>query len=136
VSEHIVRLNPETLHETPGYHHVTIVQRGRTAFLAGQCPLDRAGALVGAGDMIAQVDQVIANALAALAAAGARPLDVVRSVIYVVSDETPVLGRVWQQLTQSELGPAFGSASTLLGVAQLGFSGQLVELDLTAALPE
>jgi hypothetical protein len=28
------------------------------------------------------------------------------------------------------------SASTLLGVARLGFTGQLVELDLTAALPE
>jgi enamine deaminase RidA (YjgF/YER057c/UK114 family) len=136
VPEHIVRLNPESLHETPGYHHVTVVQRGRTAYLAGQCPLDRTGTLVGAGDITAQVDQIIANALAALAAAGARPLDVVRSVIYAVSGETPVLGQVWRQLTQSELGPAFGSASTLLGVAQLGFSGQLVELDLTAALPD
>jgi enamine deaminase RidA (YjgF/YER057c/UK114 family) len=136
VSEHIVRLNPEGLHETPGYHHVTVVQPGRTVYLAGQCPLDRAGTLVGPGDIAAQVDQLIANALAALAAGGARPSDVVRSVIYVVSDETAVLGQVWRQLTQSPLGPAFESASTLLGVAQLGFTGQLVELDLTAALAD
>jgi enamine deaminase RidA (YjgF/YER057c/UK114 family) len=136
VPEHIVRLNPPGLHETPGYHHVTVVQRGRTAYLAGQCPLDRAGILVGPGDIAAQVDQVVANSLLALAAAGSRPLDVVRSVIYVVSGETSVLGQVWRQLTESELAPAFGSASTLLGVAQLGFSGQLVELDLTAALPD
>ncbi|MBC6463625.1 RidA family protein, partial [Actinomadura sp. HBU206391] len=27
------------------------------------------------------------------------------------------------------------TASTLLGVAQLGFPGQLIEVDLTAALP-
>ncbi len=134
--EHIVRLNPESLHETPGYHHVTVVQQGRIAYLAGQCPLDRTGTLVGDGDITVQVDQIIANSLAALAAAGARPRDVVRSVIYVVSSETPVLGQVWRQLTQSELGPALASASTLLGVAQLGFSGQLVELDLTAALPD
>jgi hypothetical protein len=31
---------------------------------------------------------------------------------------------------------AFTSASTLLGVARLGFPGQLVELDLTAALSD
>ncbi|HEY1481063.1 MAG TPA: RidA family protein [Gaiellales bacterium] len=134
--EHLVRLNPEGLHATPGYHHVTVAQQGRTAYLAGQCPLDRDGALVGAGDISAQVDQVIANALAALAAAGARPVDVVRSVIYVVSGETSVLGQVWRRLTESDLGPAFTSASTLLGVAQLGFGGQLVELDLTAALAD
>jgi hypothetical protein len=41
---------------------------------------------------------------------------------------------VWQQLATSELGPAFSTASTLLGVACLGFPGQLVELDVTAAL--
>jgi enamine deaminase RidA (YjgF/YER057c/UK114 family) len=136
VPEHILRLNPESLHKTPGYHHVTVVQRGRTVYLAGQCPLDRAGALVGPGDVAAQVEQIIANALAALAAGGARPSNVVRSVIYVVSGETAVLGQVWRQLTQSTLRPAFESASTLLGVAQLGFTGQLVELDLTAALPD
>ncbi|MFD2356803.1 Rid family hydrolase [Nonomuraea ferruginea] len=41
----------------------------RTAFLAGQCPLDQTGAIVGPGDLDAQIDQVAANALAALAAA-------------------------------------------------------------------
>jgi hypothetical protein len=35
----------------------------------------------------------------------------------------------WQRL-----GSAFTTASTLLGVTRLGFSGQLVEVDLTAAL--
>ncbi|GAB3160256.1 Rid family hydrolase [Micromonospora sonneratiae] len=132
----INRVNPEELHETPGYHHITIVEAGRTAYLAGQCPLDRSGTLVGPGDIDAQVDQVAANAAAALAAAGAGPEDVVRSVIYVVSDDGAVLAAVWQRLTGSVIGPAFTTASTLLGVARLGFSGQLVELDLTAALPD
>ena len=132
----IERLNPPELHQPPGYHHVTVVDACRTAYLAGQCPLDGSGALVGAGDLMAQVDQVAANALAALGAAGAGPEDVVRSVIYVVSDETTVLGQVWRRLTSSVIAPAFATASTLLGVAQLGFTGQLVELDLTASLPE
>lgn len=130
----LTRINPETLHPTPGYHHVTIAPADRLAFLAGQCPLDRSGAVVGTDDLPAQVEQVVANALAALAAAGATPAEVVRSVVYVVSDDSAVLGAVWRQLRESPLAPAFESASTLLGVAALGFSGQRVEIDLTAAL--
>jgi enamine deaminase RidA (YjgF/YER057c/UK114 family) len=130
----IARYNPENLHGTPGYHHVTVVEPGRLAFLAGQCPLDAAGALVGVDDVDRQVDQVAANAAAALAAIGAQPDQVVRSVIYVVTDDREVLAAAWRRLCASVIGPAFTSASTLLGVAQLGFPGQLVEVDLTAAL--
>jgi enamine deaminase RidA (YjgF/YER057c/UK114 family) len=135
MSARITRINPSGLHATPGYHHVTVVESGRTAYLAGQCPLDASGAVVGIGDHAAQAEQVAANSLTALAAVGAGPQDVVRSVIYVVSGRTPVLSAVWDTLTASALGAAFGTASTLLGVAQLGFTGQLVELDLTVALP-
>jgi enamine deaminase RidA (YjgF/YER057c/UK114 family) len=132
----IRRVNPGSLHQTPGYHHITVVEAGRMAFLAGQCPLDREGRVVGGASHEAQTDQVAANALLALAAVSAQPEDVVRSVIYVVSDDERVLGAVWRRLNASELGAAFTSASTLLGVAKLGFPGQLVELDLTAALPD
>lgn len=138
----ITRINPELLHATPGYHHITIVESGRMAFLAGQCPLDATGTVVGIDDATAQidlavqVDQVAANALVALTAAGTTPELVVRSVIYVASGDNAVLSAVWRQLTDSVIGAAFTTASTLLGVAQLGFRGQLVELDLTAALPD
>ncbi|MFE9251260.1 RidA family protein [Streptomyces sp. NPDC007088] len=132
----ISRINPEQSHATPGYHHVTVVESGRTAHLAGQCPLDLDGRLVGPGALDLQIDQVVANALTALAAVSARPDQVVRSVVYVRSDSSGVLGTAWRRLTGSALGPAFTSASTLLGVAQLGFTGQLVEVDLTVALPD
>jgi len=131
----VTRVNPDQLHPTPGYHHVTVVAAGRMAFLAGQCPLNCHGELVGVDDLDAQIDQVAANALVALNAVGAEPEHVVRSVIYVVTDEVAVLGGAWRRLIGSVVGPAFTSASTLLGVAQLGFAGQLVEVDLTAALP-
>lgn len=131
----ITRINPAELHPTPGYHHITVVEAGRTAFLAGQCPLDRSGTLVGPGDLDTQIDQVAANAIAALSTVGARPDHVVRSVIYVVSGDVAVLGAAWRRLTGSVIAPAFTTASTLLGVAQLGFPGQLIEVDLTAALP-
>jgi enamine deaminase RidA (YjgF/YER057c/UK114 family) len=132
----ITRMNPETLHETPGYHHITVVETGRTAYLAGQCPLDPSGTLVGTGSIEAQVDQIVANALVALAAVNAGPQHVVRSVIYVRSDDREDLSAAWSRLTASALGPAFTSASTLLGVAQLGFPDQLAEVDLTVALPD
>jgi enamine deaminase RidA (YjgF/YER057c/UK114 family) len=131
----IERINPDGLHATPGYHHVTVTSAGRLAFLAGQCPLDGAGAVVGPGDHGKQVDQIVANTLRALAAVGAGPEDVVRTVIYVVTDGSVVLGDVWRRFLDSPLAPAFTSASTLLGVVQLGFTGQVVELDVTAALP-
>jgi enamine deaminase RidA (YjgF/YER057c/UK114 family) len=116
-------MNPPQLHQPPGYHHVTVVPAGPTAHLAGQCPIDAHGRLIGPGDIDAQVDQVVSNATAALAAVSAVPDDVIRSVIYVVSDETDSLERVWTRLLGSALAPAFTSAATVLGVSRLGFRG-------------
>lgn len=133
----IDKFNPSTVHEPSGYSHVTISHAGRLAHLAGQCPLDLSGEVVGQpGDYTTQTEQVIANCLAVLQAAGATPADVVRSLVYVVSPDSAVLAAVWTQLTGSPLAPAFTTASTLLGVASLGYRGQLVEVDLTAALPD
>ncbi|MFG2696081.1 RidA family protein [Kitasatospora sp. NPDC048407] len=131
----ITRISPVELHPTAGYAHITITETGRTAHLAGQCPLDRDELVVGEGDLFAQIDQVVANSLVALAAAGVGPERVVRSVIYVVSDRSEELGAAWKHLQDGPLAPAFATASTLLGVAALGYRGQLVEIDLTAALP-
>jgi enamine deaminase RidA (YjgF/YER057c/UK114 family) len=130
----IERSNAPGLHSPDGYSHVTISSAGRLAHLAGQCPVDADNRVVALGDHDAQTDQVVANCLAVLAAAGATPADVVRSVVYVVSAEPAVLAGVWHRLRESPLAPAFTSAATLLGVTALGYPGQLVEVDLTAAL--
>ncbi|MDI2130631.1 RidA family protein [Yinghuangia seranimata] len=132
----LTRVNPPELHTPPGYSHITVVEAGRTAHLAGQCPIGPDGGLVGDGSFNTQIDQVAANALVALRAVGAEPSNVVRSVIYVRSDDTAVLASAWERLNASVIGAAFTSASTMLGVTQLGFRGQLVEVDLTAALPD
>jgi enamine deaminase RidA (YjgF/YER057c/UK114 family) len=129
----IERTNPSGLHQTPGYHHVTTVQADTLIYLAGQCPLQPSGELA-AGGLEGQTAQVISNILTALESAGATPEHVVRTVIYVASPDREDLSAVWTQLNASPLGPAFTTASTLLGVAQLGFPGQLVEVDVTAAL--
>lgn len=129
----IERSNPPALHQTPGYHHVTRVTAEQLIFLAGQCPLTESGELA-EGGLEGQTEQVIQNILVALEFAGAGPDDVVRTVIYVASPVREQLSAVWTQLNDSPLAPAFASASTLLGVAQLGFPGQLVEIDVTAAI--
>jgi enamine deaminase RidA (YjgF/YER057c/UK114 family) len=55
-------------------------------------------------------------------------------VIYVVSADRADLAAVWARLRASPIADALTSASTLLGVAQLGFPGQLVEIDVTAVV--
>ena len=135
MTERFVLINPEGLHPTSGYAHLTIVEAGRTAHLAGLCPLDADEQIVGLGDLGTQIDQIVANALAILSAADATPHDVVRSVIYVVSADSTVLASAWDHLNASRLAPAFATASTLLGVTVLGYAGQLIEIDLTASLP-
>ena len=95
--------------------------------------IDASGALVGGGNIDRRIDQVAADAATA-AAVGAKADHVVRSVIYVVSDDGAVHAAAWQRLTLSVVGSSFTTASTLLGVSRLGFAGQLGEVDLTAAL--
>ncbi|HWD79277.1 MAG TPA: RidA family protein [Kribbella sp.] len=129
----IERSNPEGLHATPGYHHVTRVQADTLVYLAGQCPLQTSGELA-PGGLEGQTAQVITNVLTALESVGATPDQVVRTVIYVASSDRSDLSAVWTQLNASPIAAAFTTASTLLGVAQLGFPGQLVEVDVTAAL--
>ena len=135
MSDTIRRLNPEQLHRTGGYHHVTVVEAGRLAFLAGQRPINVNGHLVGPDNVYAQSDQIAENVLVALAAVGARPEHVVSAVVYVVSSDEGVLAHVVQHFRQSSIAGAFMSAATLIGVTRLGFPGQLIEVDLTAALP-
>ncbi|MEU6858579.1 RidA family protein [Glycomyces sp. NPDC046736] len=125
------------LHPTGGYEHVTIVEPGRVAYLAGQCPVDADENVVGIGDLDAQIQQTAENCLAALEAAGAKPEHVVRSVVYVVSADSREVGATWHAFADHpDLAPAFKAASTVLGVTALGYEHQKVEVDLTARLPE
>jgi enamine deaminase RidA (YjgF/YER057c/UK114 family) len=130
----IQRINPPGLHQPPGYHHVIVADATRMVFLAGQCPLEESGQLVGDGDLRAQVEQVIQNIITALSSVGATADDVVRTVIYVVSSDRDDLSLVWTILRNSAIAAALSTASTLLGVSQLGYPGQLVEIDVTAIL--
>jgi hypothetical protein len=60
---------------------------------------------------------------------------VVRTTVYVAGEERALLAGVWQALLDSELSAVARTPATLLGVRHLGYDGQLVEIDCTAALP-
>jgi enamine deaminase RidA (YjgF/YER057c/UK114 family) len=131
----IERSNVPGLAQPPGYMHLATVSEARLVYIAGQVPLNERGELVGHGDAIAQVRQCLGNLAACLVAAGATPGDVVRTTVYVAAQERAVLERVWQALLDSELWAVVRTPATLLGVRHLGYEGQLVEIECTAALP-
>jgi enamine deaminase RidA (YjgF/YER057c/UK114 family) len=102
-------------------------------FTAGACPLDENGVIVGAGDVRFQARQAVANLAEALAAAGAGLADVLKTTIYVASGDRDDLVAAWDVVRA-----AFGdhdAPSTLLGVAVLGYAGQLVEVEAVATAP-
>jgi enamine deaminase RidA (YjgF/YER057c/UK114 family) len=123
------RITASGLFAPPGYAHA--VRAGGLVHTAGAVPLDADGNLVGEGDVRAQAQQVLANLEAQLAAAGASPGDVVKTVVYVATERRDDLPAVWEVVRESAFD---GAASTLLGVAFLGYTGQLVEIEAVAVL--
>jgi enamine deaminase RidA (YjgF/YER057c/UK114 family) len=123
------RVTSKKLFAPPAYAHA--VRSGMLVHSAGAVPVDAEGNLVGAGDRLAQARQVLANLEAQLAAAGATPADVVKTVVYVVADRHEDLSEVWDVVRAS---PFAGAASTLVGVTFLGYTGQLVEVEAVAVI--
>jgi enamine deaminase RidA (YjgF/YER057c/UK114 family) len=115
----------------PDYAHVAVAS-GRLVLTAGGVPLDADGALVGPGDYAEQTRRVIANLLGALEAGGAAAGDVAKTTVYVVTPHgRGPLAEVWEVVRSS---PLAGAPSTLLGVATLGYEGQLVEIEAIAVV--
>jgi len=110
----------------------TAPAEARLVFLAGACPLDKDGSVVGTGDYAAQAAKAIENMRTALAADGAGIEDVISTRVLVASTERADLVTAWQVVRDS-----FGDhdvPSTLFGVTVLGYPGQLVEIEAVAAL--
>ena len=106
------------------------VRVGQHVWVSGTTATDASGAIVGRGDARAQTQQVIANLERALAQAGARLADVVRTRILVTD------------IAQGETiggahGEAFGDirpAATMVEVRQLIDPDLLVEIEVGAVI--
>ena len=121
----------DSLYKEAPYAYASIAPRGALIFTAGACPLDDRGEVVGLGDVRAQASLAVANLSTALAASGATLADVLKTTVYVASADQADLVAAWEVVRA-----AFGehdAPSTLLGVAVLGYSGQLVEIEAVAA---
>lgn len=109
------------------YAYASVGNPGALVFTAGACPLSPDGDVVGAGDVRAQTEQCVSNLAEALAAAGSGLSHVLKTTIYVASDDRADLVTAWEVVSS-----AFGDhdvPSTLLGVTVLGYPGQLVEIE-------
>ena len=79
-------VNPPTLAKAVGYSHGFEVQgSGKTLYMSGQVATDKAGTVVGKGDLVAQFRQVCENLKVLLQARGGQMSDIVKLSMYVLS---------------------------------------------------
>lgn len=123
-------IDPAGLYTGAPYHYGAVTDD--LLFTAGACPLDGQGRVVSGGPA-AQARQAVANLVAVLRDAGATPADVVKTTVYATVTDRSELVEVWTAI-EAALAPA-RPPSTLLGVAHLGYEGQLVEIEAVAAIP-
>ena len=112
------------------YSHVVTVEGARTIYVSGQLARDRAGNVVGKGDMRAQLRQVGENVKAALEAAGASLRDVVKTTTFV-TDIDEYFKHVDVRMEY------FGAAlptSTTVEVRRLAHPDLLVEVEAVAVM--
>ena len=126
--EHFER--PAGLGPVNGYSHATS-GTGRLVAVSGQLPVDESGAIVDTTDAAAQARQVFANLGRALAAAGARPADILRLTFFLTDlEDLPAV----RQARDEFLAEGPPPASSLVRVAGLVLPDARVEIDALAVV--
>jgi len=125
-------VSPQTLFAGAPYEYAAVAPAGALVFTAGACPLDVDGNVV-AGGRETQTRKALENLRAALSAAGSDLGHVLKTTVYVVANERSDLLDVWR-VVEETFAPT-RPASTLVGVAMLGYSDQLVEIEAVALRP-
>jgi len=119
---------------TPKGYANGVIAEGRMLFIAGQIGWDAQARMVD-GNLVAQLDQALANVLEVIRAAGGSPESLVRLTLYVVDRKDYAakaieIGRAYR----ARVGKHF-PAMSLVEVRALLEDTALVELEATACLP-
>lgn len=130
---HKQRLQPAGWAEPKGYAN-GVAAGGRQVFVAGQIGWN-AQCEFHSDDLVEQVRQALANVVAVLAAAGARPAHIVRMTWYVVDKRDYLarareIGRVYRELIGD-----YDVAMSAVQVAALIEDRAKVEIEVTAVIP-
>ena len=111
-------------------HAADAVRAGDHVFVAGILPVDATGALVGAGDVVAQAERVFADLGEILHAAGCTYGDVAKVTVYLTDvGDRAAINPVRRQM--------FGDtrpASTLVEVSALVVPGAKIEVEAVAIM--
>ena len=134
-SSTIERIRPQFLHNKPHFTNLVVSEAGRLAHLSGLVASDAEGNLVGVGDLAAQMKFIFDCIKQSLALVGAAPADVVRQRVFIVDLQLQHRPIIMKAMT-GFYGDAGSASSTCVGVQALLVEGALVEIDVTAALPD
>jgi 2-iminobutanoate/2-iminopropanoate deaminase len=115
----------------PISHYTDAVRAGDQLYVSGCVPVDGDGKLVGGDDVVEQTRQVFRNIGAILEAAGARPQDVVKVVVYL----TDIGDRAQINPVRQEFFGDARPASTLVEISRLAVPGAKIEVEAVAVLP-
>jgi len=115
----------------PISHYTDAVRFGDLLLVSGCAPLDATGALVGAGDVVAQARQVLTNLGLVLRAAGASSSDVLKVTVYMLD----ISARTEVDKVRKAFFGTTRPASTLIEVSRLAIPGMLIEIDAIAGFP-
>jgi|ERR1043166_2254846 enamine deaminase RidA (YjgF/YER057c/UK114 family) len=127
-------IDPEVLGAPSGYSHGVLANGGgKLLFIGGQIAVDKDNRIV-SDDLVEQFDRALANVIAVLDAAGGKPENVARMVIYVTDkneyrNQTREIGKRYQKY----MGKHF-PAMVLVQVVALLEDAAKVEIEAMAVI--
>jgi enamine deaminase RidA (YjgF/YER057c/UK114 family) len=126
--------NPEGVHRNPAFSQAVSVRSSHTVvYVGGQNAVTAAGAVIGRGDVAAQLHQVFENLVLVLDSAGARLEHVVSwNVRLTVGQPLAAAFQVFRERWGNRSNPPAISLSFVAGLSHPDF---LVELDAVAVVP-
>lgn len=127
-------LQPPNWPRPKGYSN-GIAARGELVFVSGMIGWDESGKLVGK-DFTAQARQALKNIVAVLKEANARPEHIVRMNWYVADRSAYIEAQKGLGAAYREIMGAHYPAMTAVEVSALMEPGALVEIEVTAVVPE